>query len=73
MTNWAAIISSGDAERFGAAEDATAIPMQQRRRLPPFTRDVLQCALPLLRERPDTSVVLSSPNGDLDSTVTLLT
>lgn len=72
VTSWGAIIQNGDDERFGAAEDAAAIPMQQRRRLPAFTRRVLQCALPLLRDRPGVPVVLSSPNGDLDSTVTLL-
>lgn len=72
VSRWAAIVSDGTDERFGAAEDASAIPAQQRRRLPAFTRNVLQCALPLLREQPGTGVVLSSPNGDLDSTVTLL-
>ncbi|WP_420471514.1 beta-ketoacyl synthase chain length factor [Brevundimonas sp. FT23042] len=54
------------------ADEASAIPAQQRRRLPAFTRNVLQCALPLLRDRLGTGVVLSSPNGDLESTVTLL-
>ncbi len=72
VTAWGAILSSESDERFGVAEDASAIPVQQRRRLPAFTRNVLQCALPLLRDRPGTPVVLSSPNGDLDSTVTLL-
>ncbi|WP_420478924.1 beta-ketoacyl synthase chain length factor [Brevundimonas sp. FT23028] len=72
VSGWAAIVSDEAEERFGVADEASAIPAQQRRRLPAFTRNVLQCALPLLRDRPGTGVVLSSPNGDLESTVTLL-
>jgi hypothetical protein len=54
------------------AGDVSVIPAGQRRRLPPFARDVLRCALPLLREAPATPIVYSSPNGDLDSTLMLL-
>lgn len=69
---WAAIVCGQTVEPFGAAGDVSVIPAGPRRRLPPFARDVLRCALPLLREAPQTPVVYSSPNGDLDSTLTLL-
>lgn len=70
---WAALISAETAEPFGAAEAASVIPAGQRRRLPAFTRDVLRCALPLLRDRPLCPIIFASPYGDLASTVTLLT
>ena len=73
VAGWAALVSADAAEQLGAAESASIIPDQQRRRLPRFSRDVLRCALPLLREAPHTPVILSSPHGDLHSTVTLLT
>lgn len=69
---WSAIVSAEAAEDFGAAQPATIIPASQRRRLPSFSRDVLRAALPLLQEAPNCTVVLSSPHGDLTSTVTLL-
>jgi hypothetical protein len=70
---WSAIVSAETAEDFGAAQPATIIPASQRRRLPSFSRDVLRSALPLLQASPHCPVVLSSPHGDLTSTVTLLT
>jgi hypothetical protein len=70
---WAAIVSDETVEDLGAAEPVSTIPAGQRRRLPAFTRDVLRCTLPLLRERPRCPVVLTSPHGDLTSTVALLT
>jgi len=70
---WAAIVSHETVDELGAAEPAASIPAAQRRRLPGFTRDVLRCALPLLRDKPRCPVVLTSPHGDLASTVTLLT
>lgn len=70
--NWAAVVSTETAEDFGAAEPATIIPAAQRRRLPAFSRDILRLALPLLRDAPGCPIVLSSPHGDLASTVTLL-
>jgi hypothetical protein len=70
---WAAIVTHEMEEPLGAAEEANAIPPAQRRRLPAFTRDVLRCTVPLLRDRPRCPVVLASPHGDLASTVTLLT
>ena len=73
VLNWAAVVSTETAEDFGAAEPATVIPAAQRRRLPSFSRDVLRVALPLLRDNQHCPVVLSSPHGDLASTVTLLT
>ncbi len=73
VLQWAAVVSTETAEDFGAAEPATVIPASQRRRLPSFSRDVLRVALPLLRDKPRCTVVLSSPHGDLTSTVTLLT
>lgn len=72
VTAWAAIVSAENAEQLGAAGAATEIPANQRRRLPPFTRDVLRCALPLLRDAPATPVVFCATHGDLDSTVKLL-
>lgn len=72
VIQWAAVVSTETTEDFGAAEPATIIPAAQRRRLPSFSRDVLRAALPLLRDRPACPVVLSSPHGDLTSTVTLL-
>lgn len=69
---WSAIVSAEAAEDFGAAQPATIIPASQRRRLPSFSRDVLRAALPLLQGAPNCPVVLSSPHGDLTSTVTLL-
>jgi hypothetical protein len=72
VIHWAAVVSAETAEDFGATEPATVIPAAQRRRLPSFSRDVLRVALPLLRDRPACPVVLSSPHGDLTSTVTLL-
>ena len=72
VINWAAVVSTETAEDFGAAEPATIIPAAQRRRLPSFSRDILRVALPLLRDAPGCPVVLSSPHGDLTSTVTLL-
>jgi hypothetical protein len=73
VLQWAAVVSKETAEDFGAAEPATVIPAAQRRRLPSFSRDVLRVSLPLLRDHPRCPVVLSSPHGDLTSTVTLLT
>jgi hypothetical protein len=73
VANWAAIVSAETTAQFGAAEEASAIPAGQRRRLPAFSRDVLRCALPLLRDKPRCPVILTSPHGDLHSTVTLLT
>lgn len=73
VVRWAAIVSADTAGQFGEAEEAGCIPAGQRRRLPAFTRDVLRCALPLMRDAPGRPIVLSSPNGDLASTATLLT
>jgi hypothetical protein len=73
VAGWAAVVSGETTEQLGLAEAATAIPAAQRRRLPAFSRDVLRCTLPLLRDRPGCPVVLSSPHGDLISTVALLT
>jgi hypothetical protein len=73
VADWAAIVSGEAEEQFGAAEPASALPAKERRRLPAFSRDVLRCALPLVRDRPRCPVVLSSPHGDMPSTVTLLT
>lgn len=72
VINWAAVVSNETTEDFGAAEPASIIPAAQRRRLPSFSRDILRLALPLLRDAPGRPVVLSSPHGDLTSTVTLL-
>jgi Beta-ketoacyl synthase, N-terminal domain len=72
VLQWAAVVSKETAEDFGAAEPASVIPAAQRRRLPSFSRDVLRVALPLLRDQPRCPVVLSSPHGDLTSTVMLL-
>jgi hypothetical protein len=58
---------------LGAAGAAAEIPGALRRRLPPFSRDMVRCALPLLRERPTDTVIASGTRGDLDSTVKLLT
>lgn len=69
---WGAIVSAETAEQLGAAGPVSDIPAGQRRRLPPFTRDVLRCALPLLRDAPETPVVFSGTHGDLESTVKLL-
>lgn len=70
---WAAIVSADTAEQWGAAGAPTEIPGALRRRLPPFSRDMVRCALPLLRERPEDTVIASGTRGDLDSTVKLLT
>lgn len=73
VTGWAAVLPGDGADQFGAAEAASCIPAAQRRRLPPFARDVLRCALPLLRGAEGTPIILSSANGDLASTIALLT
>ncbi len=70
---WGAIVSADTAVQFGEAEEAGCIPAGQRRRLPAFTRDILRCALPLMRDAPGRHIVLSSPHGDMISTTTLLT
>jgi hypothetical protein len=70
---WAAIVSADTAEQLGAAGAATEIPAALRRRLPPFSRDMMRCALPLLRDHPADTVIASGTRGDLDSTVKLLT
>lgn len=73
VANWAAILSAETVEDFGAAAPETIIPAGQRRRLPAFSRAVLRTALPLLTNKPRCPVILTSPHGDLHSTVTLLT
>jgi len=72
VANWAAIVSEEAVTDLGATASETIIPSGQRRRLPQFTRDVLRTALPLLRDKPRCPVILTSPHGDLLSTVTLL-
>lgn len=72
VVRWAAIVSADTAVQFGEAEEAACIPASQRRRLPAFTRDILRCALPLMRDAPGRPIVLSSPYGDMVSTATLL-
>ena len=69
---WAAIISADDVEQLGAAGTVAEIPGALRRRLPPFSRDMVRCTLPLLRDAPDTAVIASGTRGDLESTVKLL-
>jgi hypothetical protein len=71
VAQWAAIVDA--TEELGVAATAAVIPDQQRRRLPRFARDVLRCALPLLHAAAGAPVVLCSPNGDLASTLKLLT
>jgi hypothetical protein len=73
VVRWAAIVSAETAVQFGEAEEAGCIPAGQRRRLPAFTRDILRCALPLMRDAPGRPIILSSPHGDMISTATLLT
>jgi len=73
VVRWAAIVSAETAVQFGEADEAGCIPTSQRRRLPAFTRDILRCALPLMRDAPDRPIILSSPHGDMASTATLLT
>ncbi len=70
---FAAIVSADTVEQLGAAGAASEIPMALRRRLPLFSRDMVRCALPLLRQRPTDTVITSGTRGDLDSTVKLLT
>ncbi len=70
---WAAVISADDAEQLGAAGPASDIPATLRRRLPAFSREMIRCTLPLLRETPKAPVIASGTRGDLDSTVKLLT
>jgi hypothetical protein len=73
VVDWAALLCTETAERYGVAEEIAAIPTRHRRRLPAFSRDVVRCAMPLLRSAPESTIVFSSPHGDLSSTVTLLT
>lgn len=70
---WAALISADDAEQLGAAGPASDIPAALRRRLPAFSREMIRCTLPLLRQTPNAPVIASGTRGDLDSTVKLLT
>lgn len=72
-TAWAGIVAADNAEQLGAAGAAAEIPAALRRRLPPFSRDMVRCTLPLLREAPETAVIASGTRGDLESTVKLLT
>lgn len=69
VTAWAALV--GD-QALGACAELADIPPAHRRRLPPFARSALRCALPLLRAAPRNTVVYVSEQGDLESTVTLL-
>lgn len=70
---WAAIVSADTVEELGAAGAATDIPGALRRRLPAFSREMVRCTLPLLRDAPETAVIASGTRGDLESTVKLLT
>lgn len=70
---WAAIVSGDTVEQMGAAGAATEIPGALRRRLPAFSREMVRCTLPLLRETPEATVIASGTRGDLESTVKLLT
>lgn len=72
VAEWAAVISGETGEQFGVAVATDDIPAQRRRRLPPFTRNVLRCALPLLTAAPACPVVFAAEHGDLESTVALL-
>lgn len=70
---WAAVIATGDdAEQLGLAGSPDVIPANQRRRLPAFTRTVLRCAVPLMKDFPGAPLVYAAEHGDLDSTVSLL-
>jgi hypothetical protein len=70
---WAAVIESADgAEQLGVAGALDDIPPAQRRRLPPFTRNVVRCALPLMQLYPGRPLVYAAEHGDLDSTLRLL-
>lgn len=73
VAEWAALVSTDAVEQLGMAADASVIPAQLRRRLPAYAKDVARCAVPLLQTAPGCDVIFSSPHGDLDSTVTLLT
>ena len=80
IAGWAAILHFGaksDAgsettERLGAAGDASAVPTRLRRRLPAFAREMACCALPLMNTSPHCDVIHTSSDGDLASTVALL-
>lgn len=69
---WAAVVNAETVTDLGEAEDAGRIPPTLRRRLPQFTRDVVRCALPLMRATPGQPIILSSRYGDLSGAVTLL-
>lgn len=83
-TAWAAMIGPGSAgadeaappgqiEELGAVADAALIPLAQRRRMPRFSLNAVRCGLIVLRDAPESELVLSSRWGDLDATVKLLT
>jgi len=61
---WAGLTSADVVEQWGAAGAASEIPAALRRRLPPFSRDMVRCTLPLLREAheltPDDPEVLNN-------------
>jgi hypothetical protein len=72
-TGFAAVLAEGDhIEELGAVVDASEIPAALRRRMPRFAKNFVCCGLSLLREAPESDLVLSSQHGDLSSTIELL-
>jgi hypothetical protein len=73
VAGWAAILARGDArEELGEIADRGEIPSGLRRRMPAFTSDAVRCGLPLIRRAPNSDLVFCSRNGDLTSTLDLL-
>jgi hypothetical protein len=70
---WAALVSADPVEQLGAAADISALPDNQRRRLPAYARDMIRCTLPLLNDAPGAPVILAARHGDMISTAKLLT
>jgi hypothetical protein len=73
-TGFAAVLAEGDhVEELGAVVDASEIPAALRRRMPAFAKTFVRCGLALLRDAPESDLVLCSQHGDLTSTIELLT
>lgn len=74
IRDWAAIIGAAEGMgTLGNAADASEIPAALRRRMPPFARETVRACLRLMRDAPESDLVLCSNYGDLAGAASLLT
>ncbi|MET0182553.1 MAG: beta-ketoacyl synthase chain length factor [Caulobacterales bacterium] len=73
ILDWGAILGAGEgAETLGAVADSSEIPTALRRRMPPFARETVRACLRLMRQAPESDLVLSSNYGDIAGAASLL-